>query len=253
MRIITTPDSHSLRNWLETLPRRFREGEGQLLYSGRNEVRLFTVDGRELVVKRFRRHDWLKRIVYTFFRTNKARRSFENAVQLIERGFTTPRPAAYVEERCGGLITQVYYVSAYTSAQPIEQPLVEQEPFDAPLATAYAHYVARLHEAGVLHRDLNRTNVLYTQGADGSYAFELIDINRMRFYADGPVPTAACMENLTLLWWLSPVYRHVLRAYAGQRGWSEADVQEAIRVKQRHDRRWVRRKSITGKLKKLFK
>ena len=132
----------------------------------------------------------------------------------------------------------------------IRPRLIEQEPFDERLATDYARYVASLHEAGVLHRDLNPTNVLFSEsGEPAAVSFELIDINRMQFF-DGAVPKAACMENLTLFYWLTPAYRYILNEYARQRGWSEADVAEAIRVKQRHDRRWIRRKRLTHPFRK---
>lgn len=237
------PAYSRLEEWLATVPDRFRSDEGQVLYRGRNEVRLFEVGDGRLVVKRFRRHDLLRRIIYSFFRTNKARRAFEHAAQLRARGFSTPHEVAYLEEKRCGLIRQVYYICEYTSAQPIRPRLIEQEPFDERLAADYARFVARLHEAGVLHRDLNPTNVLFTEH-EGGHDFELIDINRMYFY-DGPVPRAAAMENLTLFYWLTPAYRFILNEYAARRGWTETDIAEAIRVKERHDRRWIRRKKIT--------
>ena len=183
------------------------------------------------MVKRYKRHDYLKSIIYTFFRKNKARRSYENAQELQKRGYDTPQPIAYWEDRSCGLIRQVYYACEYTDAQPIRPRLIDQEPFDEPLATAYVHFVASLHE---------------------SYHFQLIDINRMRFF-EGEVPKAECMENLTLFWWLTDVYRFVLREYATIRRWTDEDIQQAIYVKERHDRRWIRRKNFTAifKHKKL--
>lgn len=237
----------SLRTTLEKVPTDF-DRRGQLLYHGRNDVRLMEVDGLRLVVKRFKRHDIVKRVVYTFFRKSKARRAFENGQQLVARGFLTPHPVAYMEEHTAGTISQVYYVCEYTDAEAIRPRLIEQEPFDEALATAYARFVATLHEAGVLHRDLNPTNVLYRE-QEGGYRFELIDINRMRFY-DHAVPKAECMENLTLFYWLTPAYRFILDEYARQRGWTAADVAEAISVKERHDRRWILRKKITHPLRK---
>lgn len=240
MNIVVSSEYEDLRAWLVQMPRLFDDNQGELLYRGRNQVRSFEVDGRKLVVKRFKRNDIVKAMVYTLFRKNKARKSYENAMLLRQRGFTTPHEVAYMERRIAGLVTQVYYVCAYTDSEPIRPRLIEQEPFDKWLAVSYARYVASLHEAGVLHCDLNPTNVL----VDTDGHFELIDINRMQFF-DGAVPKAECMENLTLFYWLTPAYRFILNEYARQRGWTEADVAEAIRVKEVHDKRWIRRKKIT--------
>ena len=243
MTVTLSPEYPSLRPWVESVPRLFDEGLGTLLYQGRNVVRQFETAGLQLVVKRFKRHDLLKAVAYSFWRKNKAVRSYENAALLRLRGFHSPHEIACIEMRSLGMLRQVYYICLYTDALPIRPLLIEQQSFDRPLATAYARYVARLHEAGVLHRDLNPTNVLFREH-DGHYDFELIDINRMCFY-DTPVPKAACMENLTLFYWLTPAYRYILSEYARQRGWTDADVAEAVRVKQRHDRHWIMRKQIT--------
>jgi serine/threonine protein kinase len=240
--IVVNPKYEQQRKCLKKLVNDFDKG-GRILYDGRNQIRLFEIKGQQFVVKRYKRHDWLKRIVYSFFRKNKARRSYENAILLGERDFTTPAAVAYIEERDLGLLRQVYYICEYTNAKPIRPRLIEQEPFDQQLAKAYARFVASLHERGILHRDLNPTNVLFTEN-DGHYRFELIDINRMHFY-DNPVPKYECMENLTLFYWLTPVYHFILNEYAAIRGWTEKDIEEAIAVKQRHDKRWIRRKRIT--------
>lgn len=245
MNIVIAAEYESLRAQIESVPGIIETDECKVLYSGRNRIVQFEpADGVSLVVKKHKRHGFFKSLVYTFFRPNKARRSFENAVELRKRGFETPHEVAYIEEKSCGLITQVYYICAYTSKAPIRPELIDNAPFDKALATAYARYVASMHGAGVLHRDLNPTNVLYERVGDG-YAFELIDINRMKFY-NGEVPKPVCMENLTLFWWLTDVYRYILNAYAVERGWEQKDVDEAVRVKQRHDSSWVRRKRFTG-------
>lgn len=249
MKVTINPSYENLRSFIESLPQRFADGEGLSLYKGRNEVRLFNNGDMRLVVKRFKRHDAYKQVAYTFFRKNKARRAFENAGMIRARGFDTPVEIAYMEEVCCGLIKQVYYICEYTDMLPIRGELVEKEPYNAELAACYARFVAKMHAAGVLHRDLNSTNTLFRN--DGTrYSFQVIDINRMTFY-DGGVPKAGRMENLTLLWRLTPVYMAVLRSYADASGWTEADIDRAVEVKRRHDRRWDRRKQFTGMLKRL--
>lgn len=251
MNIVVAPKYKNLQEWIATVPQLVANDSGEVLYNGRNKiVKLVSPDGKILVVKRYKRHDWIKRVVYTYFKPNKARRSFENAVVLRDRGFETPCEVAYLEDISCGFIKQVYYVCEYTDCSAIRPELIEKDPFNKDLAIVYAKYVASLHGNGVLHRDLNPTNVLYEKTPSG-YRFELIDINRMQFY-EGEVPKDECMENLTLFWWLTDVYRYVLDVYAKERGWTPNDVAQAIKVKQIHDKNWVRRKRFTGFLKRYI-
>lgn len=250
MKIVIAAEFEYLREWLSSICLQEVDTD-DTLHNGRNKIMLCTSPlGEKFAVKKYKRHDLIKRIAYTFFKHNKAKRAYENARELRGRGFETPQEIAYVEEYRFGFVTQVYYVCAYTSCCAIRSELIDCESFDEGLATAYARYVVSLHKAGVLHRDLNPTNVLYKKSPDG-YEFELIDINRMCFY-DSEVPKAESMENLTLFWWLSDVYKYILNVYAAHRGWSADDVCKAVRIKQSHDRNWVRRKRFTGWLKKYI-
>ncbi len=248
MNIIIAPEYEMLREQIESAPEAIDGSACEVLYNGRNKIaKLKPCKGHVLVVKRYKRHDWLKSIIYTFFKPNKALCSFENARELRRRGFETPHEVAYIEEKKWGFITQVYYICAYTSKAPICAALTDKEPFDRELATAYAQYVASLHDAGVLHHDLNSTNVIYEKAA-GECSFELIDINRMRFY-NGAVPKFESMKNLTLFSAFTDVYRYVLNAYAAARKWTGNDIDRAVKIKQRHDINWRRRKSFTRFLK----
>lgn len=248
MNIVIAPEYELLREQIEAAPEITDSSNCKVLYNGRNKiVQLEPCKGHTLVVKKYKRHDWFKSIVYTFFKPNKARRSFENAQELRHRGFETPHEAAYIEKKERGLITQVYYICAYTAKEPVCAELIEKEPFNRELATAYAQFVASLHDAGILHRDLNSTNVNYEKN-DTGYTFELIDINRMEFYK-GAVPKAECMENLTLYSAFTDMFKYVLNSYAVARKWAQSDIEQAIKVKQRHDRNWLRRKRFTRFIK----
>lgn len=240
----------AFEEWLYALPAQFDAG-GAWLHKGRNAVKRFDVGGTAVVAKRYRRHDAFKRLVYSFFRRSKAERSFVNAERLLSLGYATPGPVAFVHVWCGRWLVQCYYVCLLTTDEPVRGPLIDTTPFDRALAGAYARYVARMHGDGVLHKDLNPTNVLYCHKSDG-FSFTLIDINRMRFY-NNPVPKRRAMHNLTLFWWLSPVYRYILQVYARERGWSEADQRHAIDVKIRHDRYWRRKKALKRFFRKVSK
>lgn len=240
----------ALATWLQSIVQRF-DVDGELLHAGRNRVKRFDVGGRVVVAKRYRRHNALKRLVYSLFRQSKAQRAYANAVRLLSRGYNTPQPVAFVEVWHGAWLVQCYYICGLTLDEPVRGPLIDTEPFDRPLAEAYARFVARMHNEGVLHKDMNPTNVLFAR-QDGGFRFTLIDINRMRFFKK-PVPKRAAMHNLTLFWWLSPVYCFILDVYARERGWSEADQRRAIDVKTRHDRYWRRRKAVKRFLRKVAK
>jgi hypothetical protein len=54
MRIVVSPHYSSLHDWLLQVPQLFSTDQGQLLYDGRNQIRLFAVDGQQLVVKRYK-------------------------------------------------------------------------------------------------------------------------------------------------------------------------------------------------------
>lgn len=244
--IILSPAYGAMRPFLASLPARF--GEGRLLHAGRNEIRAFEENGCVVVVKRFGRLNPLRRVVYSFFRTDKARRSYRNALALVERGIPTPAPVACVVVKRWGLVDSLFYACEETQAKAVKGEFIGKHPWNRPLLEAYAAFVATLHERGVLHRDLNPTNILYEQAPDGRFSFTLIDVNRMAFYRH-PVSKRARMENLTLFWWLSPVWRAMLDSYARHCGWTQADIDKAVRVKQRHDLRWVRRKRLTGHFK----
>lgn len=250
---VVAPAFEHIRGEIGKLPERIEQGEGKVLWDGRNKLIAFDpIAGCEktLVVKKFKKLDLFKRIIYTFFRINKARRSFQNALSLSERGLDTPEPIAYIEDYRHGLLRQVYYICVYTDFHPIRERLVDLEPFDRQMEKDYARFVASLHEKGVIHKDLNNTNVLFAPLTDGHYHFQLIDINRVRFYSGGEKPKAGeWMENLTLFADCGEMYTAFVEDYVGFRHLPQSFVAEIMQAKQRHDRHWHRKK----KIKRLFK
>ena len=80
MKPLCQPHVHAGANYcsflpfIEQLPEAFAQQEGQLLYKGRNELRLMRYQGVELVVKSFQIPNLVNRIAYGLFRSSKAQR-----------------------------------------------------------------------------------------------------------------------------------------------------------------------------------
>jgi hypothetical protein len=67
------------------------EAKGILFVDGkRNKIRLFELDEITLNVKSFKIPNFINQVAYKFFRRSKARRSFEFANILLEKGIGNP-------------------------------------------------------------------------------------------------------------------------------------------------------------------
>lgn len=170
-----------LEKFIREIPFRF-EKEGTTLYSGRNQIKRFEVDGISLNVKRFRKPHLINRIAYSFFRKPKAFKAYHNAQKVISRGFETPMPIGYLIEQQQGLVAYSYFVSLQ---QPSEGEIREYwfskgEGDDHNFLESFASFSAQLHEASILHLDYSPGNILYVKES-GGYRFSLVDINRMQF------------------------------------------------------------------------
>ena len=120
MKVVTNPAYPFLTLFLSHLSDRF-ETEGTTIYEGRNMLKRFNIEGCELVVKSFKVPLFVNRVVYTFFRKSKARRSYEYAFELLKRGSSTPEPLGYIEVYKHGLFKYSYSVSAYSEATDIRE------------------------------------------------------------------------------------------------------------------------------------
>lgn len=230
------------------------EKEGTILYNERNIIKSYVLDNTDIplnkvVVKRYKSPNLIQRIAYSFFRSSKAERAFNNATELRKREIDTPKEIAHIEQWKNGLFLYGYYISDSDDAPPIREKLIELEDFDQTMARDFAAFVVKLHEKGILHHDLNSTNVLY-HPYEGRYKFSVIDINRMDFYSGGNlISKKKRFENLTRFTGRMDLFEFVLRHYAQERGWNvEETVKAAIKQKNRHDEQWRKRKTFLRKL-----
>lgn len=241
----------ALVSFIDSVHNRFHE-EGETLFNKRNCVKKFKfeIGGKEtdVIVKRFKKSNIIQKISYSFFKRSKCQRAFENALELQKREIDTPTPIAYVEIWNHNLFEIGYFISTANYAMPIGDKVCNPVSFDPTVASAFAHFVADLHLKGILHYDLNSTNVLFSE-KNGVFDFSLIDINRMKFYSIGKsIPLEECYENMTRFTGDMGVYTFVLESYVKYRKLPnpENELAKAISVKLKHDEDWTRRKKITG-------
>lgn len=178
------PEFVTLTDFVASLPQRFERGEGEIIYDGRNQLRRFVVDGHRLIVKSFRVPNFVNRIAYGWLRSSKAQRSFEYAARLRSLGIGSPAPVGWLTERHFGLFRRSYYV-CLESTLPYTYKDIMAGTLDTDLERraleAIGRTTAALHNAGMLHKDYSRGNILFGQQDDGSISVEIIDLNRIRF------------------------------------------------------------------------
>ncbi|NJW51645.1 lipopolysaccharide kinase InaA family protein [Salinimicrobium oceani] len=155
--------------------------KGEVIKDGRNQLKLFQVEGEVVNVKSFRIPNFINKVVYKYFLKSKARRSFENANYLLEHGIGTPAPIGYVEED-GIFFGRSYYFSKQVPYDLTYRELIHEPdyPDHEKILRAFTRFTYQLHENKIEFKDHSPGNTLI-QLNGGDYKFFLVDLNRMNF------------------------------------------------------------------------
>lgn len=148
--------------------------------SRRNRIVKWRCNDIELNIKAFRVPVFPNDYVYGHLRGSKAKRSLENATRLLELGFGTPEPIAYIEQRRKGRLRESYYISRHISTDGDMRLWLDNPEAQAALPELAALMV-RMHAAGVWHKDFSPGNIMFRKHDDGTHDFFLVDLNRMKF------------------------------------------------------------------------
>lgn len=244
----TNPSFKAYENELKQCVRDFGSS-GKLLFQGRNTVKAFTLsDGTRIVVKRFGRLIWLRRLIYSTVCRTKARRAYDNGLGFISLGFETPEPVAYAEYYHKGLLSDCYFISLHSDARPAFDRLVEAERFDTSLAGQVAELMANLHKAGAMHGDPNLNNILYYEAPDGTTRLTLIDTNRSAFRRT--LSRQKCLKNLMRVTHRRDLMREIAGRYAVLRGYDPVKTVGAVIGMLE---KFERNRALRHRLKSLFK
>jgi len=179
MKIVINPTYSILNSFVTSIPTLFDQ-EGELVYAGRNQLKRYSVEGYDIIVKRYKVPHLINRIAYTFFRPSKAKRAYEYALKLLDLGVNTPAPIAYIEQKSFGLLNHGYFISIYEKDYTDIRNLMTGAQTNDALLQELSSYIAQFHNKGVLHFDMSPGNILYKE-VDSHFQFSLIDINRMQF------------------------------------------------------------------------
>ena len=151
----------------------------QTIHKARNELKIIEHLNIDTVVKSFKVPNILRRIIYTYFRDSKAKKSYEYSIKIKE---FTPKPIGYIEFYENGLIADSYFISEkFDYDFTIREPLLDLEFEDRDeIFKAFARFTYALHENNILHQDYSPGNILIKKDSNG-YTLKVVDINRMEF------------------------------------------------------------------------
>lgn len=158
-----------------------KPADSEVIYGGtRNTLYRTIIDGESVITKQFKRPILINAFAYTTIRKSKAKRSYRNAMKMISLGFNSPEPIAWAELRNGlKLLDSIYVCLELKGATEMRE--WQELPCADTLVPAFAAEIFRLHQAGVFHKDFSPGNILFIKNTDGSYTFNYVDLNRMKF------------------------------------------------------------------------
>ncbi len=183
MKVVIHPQYSFLESFIRAIPENFQK-EGKTIYKGRNELKVFDVQGVKVNVKSFCIPHIINRIAYSSIRRSKAARSYIYGLRCLGYQVDTPHPIAYVETYKWGWIGPSYYISLQEeNVRNMKHIYTVPDEETKSLLEAYARFTAFMHGQGVFHKDYSPGNILFKETQEG-FRFSIIDLNRMEF---GPV------------------------------------------------------------------
>lgn len=180
--VITKGFSHHGASFAEIISN--FKNKGTLIGDGqRNIIKYFESLDIKVNVKSFKQPNNFNRIAYKYFRKSKARRSFEYATMLIDKGFKTPQPLAYLETSSLLGLKASYYISEHLDHLFLFRAVLEDVTFQdrTAIINGYTAVIYQLHQHGIEFIDNSSGNILIEKKGD-KYDYYLVDLNRMNFH-----------------------------------------------------------------------
>jgi hypothetical protein len=217
-------------------------GAEDSIHKARNEIKIIPFEDESFVVKSFKIPNLFNKLVYTFFRDSKAKKSYENSIKIAP---FAPRAIGYIEFKKFGLLDESYFVSEnfvydYTIRKVLHDlTFANRDAF----FKSFAAFTYELHEKEIYHLDYSPGNIL-VQEREGAYIFKIVDINRMQFR---PLDLTTRMKNFAQLWAKDEDLTQIVTEYAKLiHADAEECVKQALKYSQAHKDKKNFKKKLRG-------
>lgn len=227
---------------------------GDLIVQGaRNTIKSNFLGNEKVNIKFFQKPGLFKSIIYSFFRSTKAKRSFDYANYLLENDIPTPFPIAYIEQKNSfGLLQDSYYISQqidydFTIRELIHNPLFPERNI---ILEQFTTFTYKMHQARVNFLDHSPGNTLIVKKGEGQFDFYLIDLNRMKFET---LSIEVRMDNFKKMWLSKTMVKVIAKKYAVLSGESEVKLHQILLKKTKAFKGKITRKKYVKRKLKLMK
>ena len=172
--------------------------------TGITQIRVANENTESVCIKEYRYPSFLKKIIYSFFRSS-ARKAWFAAHGILALNFLTPQPIALIEEKRFSMLKRSFlimedisdflpcykYVSEKFSCY--DKVTVEKKQI---FVSCLAASLRQFHDSGVYHSDLKGSNIMITELPDTWNIF-YIDLDRV--YFNKRITLKKKIKNLTQL------------------------------------------------------
>ncbi|MDD3458929.1 MAG: lipopolysaccharide kinase InaA family protein [Weeksellaceae bacterium] len=238
---------------IQTVFQQFENSGTDFIVGERNHIKLFEIGGQTINVKSFKIPNKLNQFVYKYFRKSKARRSFEFANILLEKGIGTPTPVAFQENYNAFGFQKSYYASIHQEYHLTYRELVEipNYPDHENILRQFTRFCYRMHEAGIEFKDHSPGNTLIKRESEVLYDFFLVDLNRMKFHDS--MNARLRMKNLSRLTPKKDMVRIMADEYAQISGENPENLFQLLwDYTEKFQKKYHRKQKIKKKIKSLF-
>ena len=215
---INTIYKNDFTDFFKNIKEHFFNNENSI-HKARNEIKIIEHENKELVIKSFKIPHHLNKIIYSFFRASKAKRSYDHSIKILD---FVPAPIGYIEFKKFGLLYESYFISEnfkydYTMKEVLFEKSKEEK---EEILKEFASFTYELHQNNVLHLDYSPGNILIKKEVDETYTFKAVDLNRMKFKT---LNDNERLHNFSKLWAKDEDLETIVKYYAKLTGKDEKE------------------------------